>query len=56
MLERYQEKIQMDEQDGQRAQEVVTAFQHAIDVEKKGVLERASESILQEEADDIESE
>ena len=36
----------MEEQDGQKAQEVVTAFQHAIDVEKRGVLDRASESIL----------
>lgn len=52
MLQRFKEKLNEEEQDGQKAQEVVKEFQHAIDLNKKSVLERASEAIVQEQLDD----
>jgi hypothetical protein len=46
MRARFEERVELDEKDQEKAQEVVKKVQHAMDMKKKSVLERETERIV----------
>lgn len=51
MLQRFEQRLQDDEDEKKKATEVVQAFQHALDYKNKSVVDRASERFMEEEED-----
>ena len=53
MLQRFEQRLQDDEDEKKKATEVVQAFQHALDYKNKSVVDRASERFMEEEEDQL---
>ena len=52
MYARFQEQIKRDEDDSQKAKEVVQEYQHAMDIPNKSILDRETERLVQEQDDE----